>query len=395
MSNRMKLLSILAQTGLHKYTVNGEERQSRNIPGVLVGYPGLGKTQVLSGLGEDLAEKLQRDFPAEVFCAPQHMPEEVGGIPVPFYEAEEVRCLPMRIGKDLLKAGAGLFVIDEYSSADQAMGSACMTLLQDGRLGDLTLPPAVARFAAMNPPECAANGRALTAPESNRFCWIQWRLSFNDWKNYMMGGPGTLSGGVLLPVNWETKFGMKNRGVITAFLQRHLDLFDVSKTMPKPHDCNRPWPSPRSWENTSRLLAACESLGESPMSDLADLAVRGCVGDGAADSFIGWYKDMDIPDPEKLLNNVADAQEHIPVRPDKRQVALESVATAACQDHQSIVARWENAWRIISPTLTSQPDNALYAAKILAMGVSKVPGAEFPPEVLIVKDLLQKIGLTV
>lgn len=393
MSDEMKLLSILAQTGMHTYTANGKKIQGRNVPGMLVGLPGIGKTQIIIGLGKNLARGLKGNFPVEVFCAPQRMPEEVGGIPVPFYELEEVKCLPMSIGKKLLKAGQGIIFIDEYSSANQAMGGACMTMIQDGRLGDLQLPHAVARIAAMNPPNCAANGRSLTAPESNRFCWINWKLSMNDWIDYMQGGPGTLTDGVILPPNWETDFGMKEKGLVISFLQRNQELFDVDKTMPKAHDCNQPWASPRSWENAARLLAAVEAVGERVDSDLAYLAVSGCIGAGAADSFLGWFREMDLPDPEVLLKDPKGAQKLLPDRPDKRQVALESVANAAIQDHKNITKRWEAAWKVLGPTLKSQPDNGLYAAKILASAIQKVPNADTPAEAGIVRELLEKIGL--
>jgi hypothetical protein len=392
MSDEMKLVSICAQMGLHKHVVNGKEKQ-RNVPFMLVGLPGIGKTQIIQGLGDNLANQLGRAFPVEVFTAPQRMPEEVGGIPVPFYEQEEVKCLPMRIGKTLLKAGAGIIAVDEYSSANQAMGGACMTMIQDGRLGDLQLPSSVARGAMMNPPECAANGRSLTAPESNRFCWIDWNIRLNDWIDYMQGGKGTLATGIILPAKWEQDFGMKMSGLVISFLQRNQELFDVSKTMPKAHDCNKPWASPRSWENTSRLLAACESVGERPDSDLAYLATKGCLGEGPADAFMGWFRDMDLPDPEELLKDPKRAQKLLPDRPDKLQVALESVATAAIQDHKNITKRWETAWKVLGPTLQNQPDNSLYAAKILASAIQKVPDAETPAEAGVVRELLERIGL--
>lgn len=399
MSDEMKLLSMLVQTGLYKKKDrHGKLIQGRNIPGMLVGRPGIGKTQIVTALGEEIGKKLCKKegdkYPVEIFVAPQRMPEEVGGIPVPFYEQEEVKCLPMSIGKKLLAAGQGIFAVDEYSSASQAMGGACMTAIQDGRLGDLQMPSSVARLAMMNPADCAANGRLLTAPESNRFCWINWEVTLADWVDYMQGGRGTLSDGVILPETWELDFGMQATGTIVSYLNKHPAVFDVAKTMPKAHDASKPWTSPRSLENAARLLAACQSVGENPASDLASLALRGVLGEGQADSFLQWYVEMDLPDPEELLADWKSAITQLDgMRPDKLQVAMESLATTACIDHKSIEKRWETAWKIVGPTLQTAPDNALYAAKILANSLQKVPGAETPKEAALVGLLLKKSGV--
>ncbi len=52
------------------------------------------------------------DYGSVVAAPTFGLPEEIGGIPVPFLEQEEVRCLPMSIGKKLLKAQQGIFFAD-------------------------------------------------------------------------------------------------------------------------------------------------------------------------------------------------------------------------------------------------------------------------------------------
>lgn len=384
MSNEMKLLSILVQTGL---------QGNRNIPFMLVGAPGIGKTQIIQQMCQNLSKRIDTDFPVEVFTAPQRMPEEIGGIPVPDYEKKEINCLPMRIGKNLLESGKGVIFVDEYSSADQAMGGACMTMIQDGRLGDLQLPNAVARGAAMNPPNCAANGRPLTAPESNRFCWIDWKVDLNAFVDYMMGGPGLVADSVVLPERWEETHGLSCKGLVTSYLRRHQAAFDVEKTMPKAHDANGPWASPRSWENTARMLAACKSVGAGPDSDLAFLAVQGCVGHAQATSFLGWFRDMDLPDPEVMLNDPKNAQKLLPERADKLQAALESLAVSACQDHDEKEKRWVTGWEILGPSLDKRPDCALYAAKMLCREAKNFRNLEMPVMGKKIRKILKDAGL--
>ena len=324
MSTQTKLLSILVQTGFHG---------GRNIPVMLEGEPGIAKTQVIFALGDSIAKVIDKPFPVEVFVAPQRLPEDVGGLPVPDLENNQVRQLPLSTGKKLMSAGRGIFFVDEYSSANQAMGGACMTMIQDHRLGDNVLPQAVAMVAAMNPADCAANGRDLTPPESNRFCFIRWKLTFDDWADYMQGGEGATRDTVILPPNWEKDNGVKARSLIVSFLKRNSSLFDIKQTMPKSFDASKPWASPRSWENASRVIAACLATGHSTLSDVTHEGVRGCVGDGAANQFVTWVRKMDLPDPEEVLKN-ADKFKFGKMRSDKVQAILEGVATVAQQDRK-------------------------------------------------------------
>jgi hypothetical protein len=366
----MVLLSICVQTGLEG---------GRPIPVMVEGLPGGGKTQVIIKLGKEIERLLPagRKFPVAVFAAPQRMPEEIGGIPVPYKELDEVKCLPMKIGKDLLKAGAGILYIDEYSSASQAMGGACMTAIQDGRLGDLVLPNAVARVCAMNPSDCAVAGRPLTAPESNRFCWIKWGGGDdmrNSWIDYMMGGPGVLANARVLPANWERDFSRRSAGMVTSFATRRPEFFDLERQTPKASKASEPWASFRSWENASRLLAAIMACGYSPTSELADLAVRGCVGNAAADCFHQWLVNAAIPDPEEILKDPKNYQKYLPKRDDQIIVAIESVCAAAVtpQDTQEAAdKRYLDAWGIIDDMLNKDAAKVIWAAQILSRPIER------------------------
>jgi hypothetical protein len=393
----IKLLSLLLQAGLGG-PVEGLSGSGRAIPAYIVGLPGVAKTQVITQIAAKIAEYTGRSFPCEIIVGPQTLPEMIGGVPVPDYEEKVLNCYPMRVGKVLLKEERGVFVVDEYTSTSQALGGALMTSIQDGVIGDSKFSQAVARALIMNPPGCAVNARSLSAPEANRGVWIEWRLGFEDFRSYMNGGLGLVGHCKLLPLDWEAKFGLKNRNLIVSFLRTHQDLFDIQKQIPKAHDASRPWTSPRSLEMAARVLAICESVGSDQVSDLAYLGLKGCLGEGPADAFVGWFRDMDLPDPEWMLAHPDTAvNQKLMQRPDKLQTALESMCTVACQPHADVVSRWQTAWKIIGPILQNKSDCALYAAHILAANAhqTKKNGKvqPMPPEAAIALELFKKLGL--
>jgi len=384
----MQLLSICYQVGLHG---------GRPIPFIIMGDPGIGKTQICRQLGQLVGKLLKKDFPVEIIAAPQRMPEEVGGIPVPDLEHNEVRSLPMKVGKKLLKTGQGVFIADELSSASQDMGGALQTAIQDGFLGDLLLPWTVARGALMNPADIAVNGRMISLPEANRFVWLSYQPSLEDWTNFQKGGTGSVGHALVLPPDWEAQFKPRALSLVSVFLRKHPAMFHQ---MPKAHNSERPWPSPRSWENATRLFAAVLATKNDQFSDLAHAAIGGCVGAGAADAFFGWLKKQDMPDPEELLDlkkNVEDVQKLIPTTSHSSQFALETMADAACLDHKKIKERWYRAWEILGPHLEKAPDTAIYAASTLCQvlnGTSKLPpDIKVPKEAYICRDVLAKTGI--
>jgi len=133
------------------------------------------------------------------------------------------------------------------------------------------------------------------------------------------------------------------------------------------------------------------SLGERKESDLAHLAIAGCVGEGEAESFMDWMIKINLPDPEELLKDAEKALKKPPKRHDQRGVTLEAVAVAACQEHPDKIKRWETAWAIVGPVFIKENDVGMSAAKYLAKNI--VPGAKRPPETKQVIEILKKAGL--
>ena len=375
----VRLLSICLQMGLHG--------GNRVVP-MLVGDPGIAKTEGVKRICEKLSEALKIAFPHEIYSAPQIQAEDLAGLPVPLIEEGRTALFPLRIGDKVVKAGAGVVALDEFGSVTPAQEAATLNFFQGGVLGEHTLPNEVAIMGMMNPESSASNARGLGAASSNRMCFIPWRLDASAWYDYMLGGAGLATDIEVLPKDWEEKFGHIARSLVVSYMRRNPSaLLEV----PSEHDVSKSWPSPRSWETAARLLAATMAVGERKESDLSHLAVAGCVGDGHAESFMQWVINMNLPDPEELLKDAEKALKKLPKRHDQRAVTLEAVAVAACQDHKDKVKRWETAWAIVGPCFIKENDVGMSAAKFLAKNI--VPGAKRPPETKQVIEILRKAGL--
>lgn len=378
-ANLTRLVSIIMQLGL-----NGGDAQAF----MLVGPPGIGKTMGVKSICKGIARRLGREFPAEIWSGPQIQAEDAAGLPVPDLETGTTRLLPLRLGEKVLPAGAGVLCIDEFGSLSPSQEAAFLNLLQGGRLGERVLPGTVALGAMMNPEDHASNARALSAPAANRFVWLDWNLDTPTWLDYMLGGAGFGSHVSVLPPNWEETSGAQARSLVASYIKRNPTALH---RMPAAHNAGKAWASPRSWEAAARLIGAVMSTGERKESDLAAMAVEGCVGVGEAESFMAWLVEMNLPDPEDLLKDPKNAHKLFPKRNDQLTVCLESLAQAAKQPHPKQKDRWETAWAILGPVFMKQNDVGMPAAMSLANPVPK--GAKFPEAALHVREILTNAGL--
>lgn len=402
----VEAMSICMQTGWYG---------GRNIPVGLEAVPGCGKTQITEQVAEKLgAVAIERglceNFAFSLFVGPQTMPESIEGIPAPDMDAKALSRLPLIGVRKLIDAGYGVCAFDELTSTLQATGAAMMTAIQDGRYGDVVMPHTVARVCMWNPPTCAAAGRDFSAPEINRICRIEWQLPLGDFLDHLAGGEGAVAHIRVLDEDWEEKGTPRAATLVRAYLQTNqaaANTMQSGKTTEA--QASMPWASQRSWANVVRLLAAVISLGEEPNSDLAYILVKGMIGEGEADSFIGFLREMDLPDPEDILAEAlkdvkgetdeerikrigAAIPKAVWDRPDKMRICLDSVAIAAQQtDHPEWTERWNAAWRALEPVLDSKPDHALSATRILIR--NKPPEASAPDAAMKAWYARQEAGL--
>ncbi|MEW1549562.1 AAA family ATPase [Streptomyces tsukubensis] len=325
-----------------------------DLPVLLWGEPGIGKTAALNGLAEHLG------LPLTTVIASVHEPSDFAGLPVVGDDpaVQGVPMAPPDWAVRLVRAGRGLLFLDELSTAPPAVQAALLRLVLERRIGALQLPPGVRIVAAANPRSSAAGGWELSPPLANRFVHLQW---VHD-HEVVIRGMGGVWPRVTLPP-------LRRDGLPEAVDHARRAVCELLTARPElvhrmPGDGVRQsgaWPSPRSWESALRLIAFAKAAGSS--RDVLSLLVRGAVGDGPGLELLAGLDRMELPDPEDLLADPAVAV--LPERGDLRRAVLDGVVAAVRNRPER--ERWNAAWAVLARALeTGAPDLVVVPATTLA-----------------------------
>lgn len=324
-----------------------------DLPVLLWGEPGIGKTAALTQLAESL------DLPLTTVIASVHEPSDFSGLPVIGDDPAEqgVPMAPPDWAVRLVKEGRGLLFLDELSTAPPAVQAALLRLVLERRVGALRLPSAVRIVAAANPRASAADGWELSPPLANRFVHLQWT---HDHDVVVRGLGGTWPRATLPRLDPERLPHAVDfaRRAVCGLLATRPSL--VHRLPSGEARRGGAWPS-RSWEMSLRLIAFATAAGSS--REVLSLLVRGTVGDGPGLELLASLDRMELPDPEVLLADPAGAE--LPERGDLRQAALDGVVSAVGARPEK--ARWEAAWALLARAAeTGAPDLVVVPATTLA-----------------------------
>ncbi|UBU16459.1 AAA family ATPase [Nonomuraea gerenzanensis] len=398
-----------------------------NLPVLLWGAPGTGKTSAVLALGERLG------LPVEVVVGSIREPSDFAGLPM--LREGKTWFAPPRWAERLAAAGRGILFLDELTTAPPAVQAAMLRVVLERVVGDLALPAQVRIVAAANPPEQAADGWELSAPLANRLVHLDWRVSAESVAEGFIGGFSAPAGGF---GEVDGACTGRARALVGAFLRVRPELVLVV-----PEGGGRGWPSPRTWELAATALActstdAAASDGATPAgtsdgatpagaSDGATPAgtstgttpagtsdgttpagtstgtprveaaapgmervraelVVGAVGEAAGFELLSWLRDLDLPDPATLL---ADPAAPLPDRVDRVHAVLGSVVAHVTADGSADA--WQRAWTVIGRVARRTPDVAATAARSLA--AHRPHGAVLPPTVLELAPILRSAGL--
>ncbi|WP_069161435.1 AAA family ATPase [Nocardia altamirensis] len=325
-----------------------------DLPVLLWGEPGIGKTAALTQLAESL------NLPLTTVIASVHEPSDFSGLPI-IGDDPAVHGVPMAPpdwAVRLVRAGRGLLFLDELSTAPPAVQAALLRLVLERRIGALQLSPGVRIVAAANPRSSAADGWELSPPLANRFVHLQWT---HDHDVVVRGLGGTWPRATLprlAPEKLEEAVTFARRVVCGLLAARPKLVHQLPSSETRRGGA---WPSPRSWEMTVRLIAFATAAGSA--KDVLSLLVRGTVGDGPGFELLTSIDRMDLPDPEVLLADPAAAE--LPERGDLRQAVLDAVVAAVRK--RPAKSRWDAAWALLVKAVeTGAPDLVVVPATTLA-----------------------------
>lgn len=324
-----------------------------DLPVVLWGEPGIGKTAALTQLAAAL------DLPLTTVIASVHEPSDFGsahrrgrsgGTGCPDGPAGLGGAT--RTGRQ--RAAVPGRTVHGATGRSGRPAASCAGAAD--RL--LQLPPSVRIVAAANPRSSAADGWELSPPLANRFVHLQWT---HDHEVVVRGLGGTWPRATLPrldPARLPDAVDFARRAVCGLLAARP----GLVHRLPS-NDMRRggPWPSPRSWEMTLCLIAFATAAGCS--REVLSLLVRGTVGDGPGLELLAGLDRMDLPDPEVLLADPASAV--LPERGDLRQAVLDGVVQAVRTRPEK--SRWDAAWALLVRALeTGAPDLVVVPATTLA-----------------------------
>ncbi len=258
------------------------------LPVFIWGPPGVGKSQIVAQIAQ--ANNLElRDIRALLLD-----PVDLRGLPRITDKGLSQWCTP----EFLPREGKGILFLDELNAAPPLVQAACYQLVLDRKLGEYTLPEEWTVIAAGNRETDRAVTHRMPSALANRFIHFDFSVDTNEW------------------IAWAA--GNDIAEEIIAFIRfRPALLHDFD-----PEKNTRAFPTPRSWEFASTLLAA----GTEPK--LLKQVLSGTVGSAAAAEFIGFLKlYRNLPEVEEIMQ--APESIDIPVEPAVLFAVCEMVGRAA------------------------------------------------------------------
>lgn len=335
-----------------------------DVPVLLWGEPGVGKTSAITQLADSLG------LPLTTVIASVHEPSDFNGLPVVGDDPARhgVPMAPPDWAVRLADAGRGLLFLDELSTAPPTVQAALLRVVLERQVGALRLPDGVRIVAAANPRGSAADGWELSAPLANRFVHLPWR---HDPDVVVRGLGGTWPSAVLPRLDAQRlpdAVAFARRAVCT-FLEARPALMHQLPTSETRR--GGAWPSPRSWETALRLIAFATAAGAD--RDVLSLLVKGAVGDGPGFELLAAIDRLDLPDPETLLADPASAV--LPERGDLRLAVLDAVVLAVKKRPDE--DRWTAAWEVLVRALeTGAPD--LLVTPVMTLSTLRRPDWAVP-----------------
>lgn len=267
-------------------------RGTMGIPTLVWGKPGEGKSSFLEGLARP-------GFPVLTLIASIHDPTDFSGLPIA--NGDRVHYAIPEWVAVFEETGQGILFLDELTTAPPSVQAALLRVVLERKVGFHQLPDGVRIVAAANPPDLMMGGWELSPPLRNRFLHVQWSLQAAAYKDALING---YPEAVLphIPPEEHALALQRYRLLLNGFLNINPNLLSAS-----PEDNRYGFASPRAWDMAMALLASAAVLGHDPMQHPATKStlfielLAGCVGEGIATNFLGYLRNIKMPDPLQVL----------------------------------------------------------------------------------------------
>ena len=257
-------------------TVTSEEARAalkqcfdKKRPVFLWGPPGIGKSEVVAGIAEELGGTM-----IDLRLA-QMEPTDLRGIP--YYNKDIGKmdwAAPVDLPDEEFAKTQKIVVLflDEMNSAAPSIQAAAYQLILNRRIGKYHLPDNVVVIAAGNRESDKGVTYRMPAPLANRFVHLEMRVDHEAWQNWAV-------------------MNNVHKDVVGYIGFAKQDLYDFD-----PRSASRSFATPRSWTFVSELLE--DDIGDHTLTDL----VAGAVGEGVAVKFMAHRKVAgQLPKPEEVL----------------------------------------------------------------------------------------------
>lgn len=345
------------------------------VPVYLRGEPGSGKSASVQAIAGALKKQLW------TIMLGTREPSDQGGLPAVFEHKGEklVRLVPPGWAREIRENGGGIVFFDEITTANPSVMNSALRIIQEGVVGDSEPLPAATRYVlAGNPTASNLGSNELTAGMANRCVHVAWGYNYERWRAGMLRAWAAEDVAIQhVPEGWEKTITDTAARYVVGFLDAR-----VGHAHAQPADVDAQgsaWPSGRTWDLTSRMLAAAIAAGHSPKSIVAKAIVLGLVGESAQAEWSSWVANMDLPSTADLL---ADPSK-LPKRQDQVLACLSGVVAYVSQrrgNEKVYMQAWSVVHRALlgdDPGLAIQSCRDLMATDLVPPGADKKTGTPF------------------
>jgi MoxR-like ATPase len=296
-----------------------------DVPTLLWGNPGVGKSRFIEKLGRELG------FEVFTIIGSTLDPTDIRGLP---YRTEHGTQFERPYFLKVAAEKPSLVFLDELTAAPPAIWAALLRLILDKAIDDFKLHPQSRVLGAGNPPEMTGLGFELSLPMANRFVHLEFKPPApKTIGNYFRFGAFEEDERIIdrIKAVWKADMSahLKKWGsVIATFLERVNPslIHQLPREGMEFPDCYA-FPSPRSWEFAVRLMAAADLYAGIPptkyeITEMHSVLLFGCVGTGATTPLVDWLDNLDVPDPMAVLQGKAP----LPSREDTQLLLMSNIA---------------------------------------------------------------------